>query len=90
MTSIRRASIRLLGTAGACAMVLAGAVWTSHTEAPEAVVQVKPVDCGGSVGRDCLPPGEHHLSSAPDPGNAPPSATIVTTRPGPTTVRPGR
>ncbi|WP_139360117.1 hypothetical protein [Mycobacterium sp. D16Q16] len=71
-------------------MVFAGAVWTSHTEAPEAAVQVKPVDCGGPVDRDCLPAGDRHLSSTPDPGNAPPSATIVTTRPGPTTVRPGR
>ncbi|MFA4082682.1 hypothetical protein [Mycobacteroides salmoniphilum] len=90
MTSSHRASIRRVAAAAACATVLAGAVWTSHTEAPEAVVQVKPVDCGGSVERDCLPAGERHLSSTPDPGNAPPSATIVTTRPGPTTVRPGR
>ncbi|WP_457770332.1 hypothetical protein [Mycobacteroides chelonae] len=85
-----RMSIRRMAAAGACAAVLAGVVVTSRIEAPQAVVQVKPAACSGSTEPDCLAPGDNHLSSAPDPGNAPPQATIVTTRLGPTAVRPGR
>ncbi|WP_157897092.1 hypothetical protein [Mycobacteroides salmoniphilum] len=47
VTSSHGASIRRVAAAAACTTVLTGAVWTSHAEAPEAVVQVKPVDCGG-------------------------------------------